>query len=371
MIKVCFVILGLDYSGAENVLMRYLESNDVIDPYIIAVYNGNGKEEFQKHIGNEKVRCLNIKYSKNELRFFPFVTQQKVVEPMKTILSEIAPEILYINNTLEIALLKRVVSKKIIPCVGHIHDMKKSIGTPAKRYEVVSSVKMLDRLITVSEACKKSWGFDEAQVIYNGVSERIFRREKKTETETVIGYVGMLNKRKGSDILIQVIEHLGNNVKWHIAYNIIGQDMSYVLQKLQSMSNVVLYHNIPNDQMGDFYTGITALIIPSREDPLPTVAIEAMAAKVLVFGSDTGGIPELIGNQELLFKPDDVKSAKDKTLEILKYDVPTLNKYIDEQHARVKKLFSQEKKRVAINALLYDVQSGVKEVENENTIKKK
>ena len=43
--KVIFVILGLDFSGAENVLIQYLDGNSEIDPYFVFIYEGNAAQQ--------------------------------------------------------------------------------------------------------------------------------------------------------------------------------------------------------------------------------------------------------------------------------------------------------------------------------------
>ena len=76
--KVIFVILGLDFSGAENVLIQYLDGNSEIDPYFVFIYEGNAAQHFSERFGASKVFQLKICYIKNELRFLPKVTQYVV-----------------------------------------------------------------------------------------------------------------------------------------------------------------------------------------------------------------------------------------------------------------------------------------------------
>lgn len=52
--KILFVILGLDFSGAENVLIQYLDGNNEIDPYFAFIYNGAASIEFAKSLEQAK-----------------------------------------------------------------------------------------------------------------------------------------------------------------------------------------------------------------------------------------------------------------------------------------------------------------------------
>ena len=86
-VKVCFVILGIGFSGAENVLVQYLSNNDKIQPHIIVIYPGDTYEKLKKIFGLKNTSCLNIPYSKNGLRFAPSISQKNVYIELKKKLS--------------------------------------------------------------------------------------------------------------------------------------------------------------------------------------------------------------------------------------------------------------------------------------------
>lgn len=54
--KVLFVILGLDFSGAENVLIQYLDGNSEIDPYFAFIYEGNAAQHFNEKFGARPIK---------------------------------------------------------------------------------------------------------------------------------------------------------------------------------------------------------------------------------------------------------------------------------------------------------------------------
>ena len=63
--------------------------------------------------------------------------------------------------------------------------------------------------------------------------------------------------------------------------------------------------------MPSFYTGLDALVLPSRTRPnwkeqFGRVLIEAMACGVAVLGSDSGEIPRVIGDAGIVFPEGDV-----------------------------------------------------------------
>ena len=133
--KVLFVILGLDFSGAENVLIQYLDGNSEIDPYFAFIYEGNAAQHFSEKFGASKVYQLKLSYIKNELRFLPKITQYRLKRALMTVIEQLRPDTLYFNNTHEVILSRKIVRGLKVPCIGHVHDMQESIGTVCKRYE--------------------------------------------------------------------------------------------------------------------------------------------------------------------------------------------------------------------------------------------
>lgn len=359
--KVLFVILGLDFSGAENVLIQYLDGNSEIDPYFTFIYNGVASVEFVNKFGKDKVRELNLPYNKNELRILPYLAQRKLYKAMRGIIDEIEPDVIYFNNTHEV-LLSRVLLKNLkMPSIGHIHDMMYSIGSPAKRYEARKTYEKLDAVLTVSEACKKSWNCEKMKVIYNGVPDAFFCDEQVNECiheKLTIGYVGMISDRKGFDILAEIIELGQMPVNWKIAYNMIEPKYEETLNKIKTKDNVKVFYKVPSYEIKKFYDSIDILVIPSRQDPLPTVAIEAMARKVLVLGADTGGIPELVGNASFLFEKNNVAALDDLIKRYMAMDKKDLREQVEKQFKYARKHFSNRGKREAVNSILNNLLVG-------------
>lgn len=358
--KVLFVILGLDFSGAENVLIQYLDGNSEIDPYFVFIYEGNAAQHFRKKFGANRVRELKLTYIKNELRFFPQITQCKFKNTLKTVIKELRPDAVYFNNTHEVILSRKIVRELKVPCIGHVHDMQASIGTVCKRYEAKRAFEELDVILTVSEACKKSWNCNRMKVVYNGVSDDYFTTDKliKKNVPVVVGYVGMISKRKGFDILAKVIESVGDNIEWKIAYNLIEDSCQDILNCITDKKNVQSFFRLNSSEMKAFYDAIDILIVPSRQDPLPTVVIEAMARKKLVLGSNTGGIPELLGSKRYLFKVEDSSSIETMLTEYCNKDTYEFSNCVEEQWQRAYRMFRSFSKRTYVNSIISEQLKG-------------
>ncbi|MCZ7547269.1 MAG: glycosyltransferase [Anaerolineae bacterium] len=72
---------------------------------------------------------------------------------------------------------------------------------------------------------------------------------------------------------------------------------------------------MPSVEMPDFYRRIHALVVPSRTQPnwkeqFGRVIVEAMACGAPVVGSDSGAIPEVMGDAGLIFPEGDVDALR-------------------------------------------------------------
>ena len=355
MVKVCFVLLGIDFSGAETVLIKYLEESKVVKPCFAIIYNGSVFEKLKDQYGEENVKCLNIRYSKNELRFFPFITEVKAKAALKRIIDDFKPDILYANNTLEVMICKEYVKLNLIPSVGHIHDMKNYYGTVFKIIETQKAINVFEQIITVSNACKNSWGKGRIRVIYNGVPNYFWQEGKELPDQFTVGFVGMISDRKGFDLVSMAINEMPK-VQWKIAYNKVEPQYINELETIKKKNNVELYKDLNYSDMPNFYDSISVLVIPSKADPLPTVAIEAMSRSRLVIGSRVDGIPELLGNkEEWLFsykKPEEMIS---KINTIQRWSREELSTRIKEQHDFAERTFSLNAKVEEIDSMLSQI----------------
>lgn len=354
MVKVCFFIFAIDYSGAEIVLDRYLEDNEEINPYFILIYkNDKIKKIYVEKYGEKNVYSLNLNHNKNILRFFPWIDINKVNKYGKSIIEKIRPDIIYANNTHEMMLTQKLIRNVNSKSIAHIHDMKQSIKSPVKRRCMDKALNKFDKVITVSKATKVEWKNEDINIIYNGISKDDFVKDVKEKScIKTIGFVGKISERKGFDILIDAYNSQLRDKELLIAYGSYEERFKDIIETLKKEKNVKVSYKLDSNEIKKFFDNVDLLVVPSREDPLPTVIMEAMARGCLIIGAKTGGISELLGNEELLFESNSVDALREKISQILELDNEIAYKYRLELYNRGKKYFDHKNKVTEINYLI-------------------
>ena len=127
-------------------------------------------------------------------------------------------------------------------------------------------------------------------------------------------FVGALNKIKGIDILIDACKILHQkDIKFKLRIigtgcldNQIGNDIKHA----RMSSQICLEGVVQRLLLGDYYREADIVCVPSLNDPLPTVVLEALVSGAPVIASDVGGIPYMIknGDNGILIPPRNPKA---------------------------------------------------------------
>ncbi len=141
---------------------------------------------------------------------------------------------------------------------------------------------------------------------------------RSTGRSFVIGYVGRLVPEKGVDLLIRALAQVPG--AWRL--EIIGQGperelLERLARALNMADRVSFTGQIPSVRMPEFYRELDCIVVPSRTAPnwkeqFGRVLIEAMAASVPVIGSNSGAIPDIVGDAGLIFPEDDERALADR-----------------------------------------------------------
>lgn len=358
--NICFIISGLGYSGAEIVLERYIKENKHINPKFIVIYDKKDVLDRLRAIyGRECVKCLYLRHNKHILRILPMYEARVIKNKIEDMIQSIKPDIIYVNNTMEAMLLNKYIEVTNIPTVAHIHDMKKSIKSFIRREYTQRALKYYDEVIMVSEATKEQWNIKDSHVVYNGLDKNYFNEaEKEYNIIKDIGIIGGMSKRKGTDLIIDSVDELIKmDINIHFIYNHGEPKLVQSIQNKQKKynKNIFIYNNLNQEQLKKIYDNMDIVLVPSRQDPLPTVVIEAMARKTIAIGSNIDGIPEMINDSRLLINPNSKESIVSKINEVKHYSCDKLKDLSNNQFEYCKKIFNSSNKSKKVNRILNEL----------------
>lgn len=105
--------------------------------------------------------------------------------------------------------------------------------------------------------------------------------------------IGYIEYRKGQDILLEAIRDLEPDVRQEAEFFFVGQNTSLMAQELMEIAGdipeIIVTGPVGREEIDKLLNQSDVLVCPSREDPMPTVAAEAMMHEVPCLISDTTG----------------------------------------------------------------------------------
>jgi len=281
--KIVHLVLSNVYAGIEqhvNELVLNLEQESKTDVIIIC-----NKEIASRFDGN------NIQVINNFSRRSPIGLIKLLLK-----IHKIKPDIIHTHGSKTTSIIN--VIKKFLPIkhVATAHGIKNK----------TSVYKKATKLITVSQMVKES--IDASSVVINNWYPPIVQDKKSLNNDYVLA-VGRLEKVKGFDLLIQSWINIKDNLI------IIGSGKEY-----DSLINLISQHNLDTkiqiiDEMSqedlvDYYKNASMIVISSRSEGGPRVALEALYQEIPVISTNVGHMAEILP-KELLAEPDNLESLKD------------------------------------------------------------
>ncbi|MDX1365562.1 MAG: glycosyltransferase family 4 protein, partial [Arenibacter latericius] len=139
------------------------------------------------------------------------------------------------------------------------------------------------------------------KVVYTGLPLEItpFAEKYTILNSLQLLSVGRPHWIKGYDYALQTCKLLkGKNIPFH--YIIIGgagnEELQFLIADLGLEGDVSLTEAVSPKEVFDLMRSSSLLLMPSLEEGIPNVVVEAMAIGLPVVSTDCGGIPELIVN---------------------------------------------------------------------------
>ena len=184
--------------------------------------------------------------------------------------------------------------------------------TLVRRFEQ-ASLRTADALVAVSaytaRMVQKTLGGPMAEVIHNGIDTNFFRPGQQAKTSTKdrtvrLLFVGNLSRRKGADLLPNIMRKLGPGYELRYTSGLRTNDPYVNVPGMKPLGRLT------QQQMLDAYRHADIVLFPTRLEGFGYAAAEAMACGTPVVATDCSSLPELIddGVTGRLCPMDDVKA---------------------------------------------------------------
>ena len=174
------------------------------------------------------------------------------------------------------------------------------------------------------------------EVLHNGVSGAFmkFSEEERASLrkrygvfpgEKIVAFVGSIvevkNVRSLQPVFHEIRARYDGNVKfWMVGDGKLRGVVEPAMRSDETI-DVRFWGNVPADEMPSVMNCIDVMILPSLNEGLPLVCAEAVRCGAKVTGSDVGGIPEMIGSENVVPPGDGfVEAMAVKAVEMLGSD---------------------------------------------------
>lgn len=225
-----------------------------------------------------------------------------------------------------------VARRLCLPCVVKVHgsDLNVLANYALRRRQISWALRQASGVIAVSRALADkavALGAVPAttEVIYNGVDHTLFAPGSREEARQRLGlstdgslllYVGNLKTTKGCLDLIDAFPAvLQRHPQAQLTYVGSGACRAELQQRAAAHAcdgRVHLQGVVAHDQLGDWFRAADVLCLPSYNEGVPNVVLEAMASGTPVVATRVGGIPEVVPDYAgMLVPPRDVAVLAD------------------------------------------------------------
>jgi glycosyltransferase involved in cell wall biosynthesis len=243
------------------------------------------------------------------------------------------------------------------PLVLHTHEV---LARDAKGTAAGLLARRTDAVVSVSQAAARELRRHriDSTVVYEAVPHPGLRAPLRRGGPLVVGTLGTVSKRKGSDLFlaaVQGIQQRRNGIEFRMVGDlVVGGERPWAerIADAARRSEVELRSGVePFAELAEW----DIFVLPSRMDPCPLAVLEAMAMGLPVVGTRVGGIPEQLGSDAgLLVDSEDVAGLVEAVLRLAGSE--ELRSSLGEAaRRRADELFSLERQASALDRVYRDL----------------
>tara|TARA_B100000085_G_scaffold157534_1_gene143071 strand:+ start:3864 stop:4835 length:972 start_codon:yes stop_codon:yes gene_type:complete len=291
--KIVHLVLSNSFAGIEQHVDELLANNLLEKPILIC--NNSIAEDFDKNITIYKIKNIGRRsiFGKNKLR---------------KLLKNIKPDIVHTHGSKTTSIISSINNNNY-KHIATVHGIKKN----------KSIYERADFVIGVSQRAIEDIK-TPSKIISNWWHPKL--KKFKSNTKKYALAIGRLERVKGFDLLIASWANIQTNLV------IVGsgkekRNLVNLINEKKLSNKITIIDSVNRDELLRFYDEAAVLIISSRDEGGPRVALEALYLEIPVLSTDVGHM-DLILPRELLAKKDNQESLK-KLLETYVDDIDLLN----------------------------------------------
>lgn len=258
---------------------------------------------------NYAVKSTSVKILLGTFRKLIEGQRQELQEQnLRFVLNKIKPDIIHLQWPSVIPLFEEVLRQQKIAVIlsqrGAQNNVRPFVDEENFKYlrhwyPKVAGFHSVSKNITVNG--NKIWNSTEKvnRVVYTGLplNEFPFNEEYTLINPIKLLSVGRTHWKKGYDYALRCCKALKEkNIPFH--YSIIGglgdEELQFLMADLDLQDCVSLIGRLPQEEVFKRMQNASLLLLPSVEEGLPNVVVEAMALGLPVLSTDCDGVPELI-----------------------------------------------------------------------------
>ena len=278
--KIVHLVLSDSFAGIEQHVDELL-SNNLLNKSIL-ICNKSISHNFDKNIKTFVIKNIGRRSLWGKYK-------------LKKLLNQINPDIVHTHGSKTTSIISSI-NKKNFKHVATVHGIKKN----KKVYEKA------DLVIGVSKKTIKGIK-NKSVVVTNWWNPKLVKfNSNKNEYALAIG---RLEKVKGFDLLITSWK----NIKSNLVIIGSGKEKQHLIDLIDQnnlSTRIKIIDNVQRDELINFYKNASVLIISSRDEGGPRVALEALFLQIPVLSTDVGHMSNILPN-ELLAKKNDKESLKE------------------------------------------------------------
>ena len=278
--KIVHLVLSDSFAGIEQHVDELL-SNNLLNKSIL-ICNKSISHNFDKNIKTYVIKNIGRRSLLGKYK-------------LKKLLKQINPDIVHTHGSKTTSIISSI-NKKNYKHVATVHGIKKNKKVYEKANLVIGVSKKAIEGIKNKSIVITNWWYPKL-VKFN---------LKKNEYALAIG---RLEKVKGFDLLITSWK----NIKTKLV--IVGsgqekQNLTNLINQNNLSTRIRIIDDVKRDELINFYENASVLIISSRDEGGPRVALEALFLQIPVLSTDVGHMSNILPN-ELLAKKNDKESLKE------------------------------------------------------------